>query len=352
MREALRDEGENIRIIRLLWLGRLGDLLVSTPLIAGLRARFPGARLSLITGERGAAAAGLIADVDERLVLRRWTSPISNLFLAGRIASEEAGMLLDLNPAYSRASWALAALARSRVKLAFRKGRGDAIFTALVDPPGETEHMLSRYRRLADALGAPYEPRLRIRIPSGEDGRAAELLDSSGLGGKGLLVGVFPGNFKKRDNRWPKRKFAELMQGMLDQKDIRLFVLCGPGEEGPVRRLLAGLDRPVPALGPLPIGLTAALLKMTDLLVTNATGAAHLAVAAGTPTFSILSGYTRAVWMYPAPGLESEKTGIGPSHFSVVSPSWESCRDVPVSAARDELRRALDWVRSRRASSP
>ena len=66
------------------------------------------------------------------------------------------------------------------------------------------------------------------------------------------------------------------------KKDILLYILCGPGEEAPVRGLISDLGRNVPVLGPFPIGLTAALLKKTGLLVTNATGTAHLAAAVQT----------------------------------------------------------------------
>ncbi|MBI5242877.1 MAG: glycosyltransferase family 9 protein [Elusimicrobia bacterium] len=340
---------DGVQSVRVLCLGRLGDLLVATPLFAGLRSRFPGARISLVTGERGEEAARLIADVDECLVLRRWTRLFSNLGLAARLRFEKADLLLDLNAAYSRASWTLAALAAARMKVAFEKTRGNGIYTRRIGPPGEAEHMLSRYRRVAQALGAPYEPRLRIRLSPEDESSAAELLSKS-LASGGLLVGVFPGNFKKFDNRWQKRKFAELMRRMQEAEGLRLYVLCGPGEEGQVGKLLARLSRSVPVIGPLPIALTAAVLKKTDLLVTNATGTAHLAAAVGTPTFSVLSGYTRAVWMYPAPGQEGQD-GRGPRHFSAVSASWSTCRDVPVEAAWEELRKALDWARAREASA-
>ncbi|HAH07782.1 MAG TPA: hypothetical protein DCM05_14875 [Elusimicrobia bacterium] len=341
----------DVKRVIVLCIGRLGDLIVATPLLAALRARLPQARIALLTGERGEDAARLITDADERLCVRRWTSPLSNLALAWRLLSGRDDLLLDLNPAFSRTAWLLAKLSRCRFKLTFKKGRGNAAYTHHIHPPGEAEHMLARYRRLADALGASYEPRLRVSIPEGEDAAARDALAAHGLDGGGLLVGVFPGNFKKFDNRWPRRKFAELLKKASAAEGVKCFLLLGPGEEAKAQRILSKMGRSLPVVGPLSLARTAALLRRIDLLVTNATGTAHLAVAVGTPTFSILGGYTKAVWMYPAPGQEALSGSGFPRHFSVASPSWSSCRDVRVEDAWTGLQQALDYCRSRKGAA-
>lgn len=339
----------DVKSVLVLCIGRLGDLLVATPLLAALRRRFPGARIVLLAGERGEEAARLIPDADERLCVRSWRSPLANLALAWRLLSCEDCLLVDLNPAFSRTAWLLAKLSRCRFKLTFKKGRGNAAYTHHVHPPGEAEHMLSRYRRLADALGASYEPRLAVSVPEEEDAAAKDVLAAHGLDGGGLLVGVFPGNFKKFDNRWPRRKFAEFLKRAAKTEGVRLFLLQGPGEEAKVRRVLEKAGVSLPAVGPLSLARTAALLKRCDLLVTNATGTAHLAAAVGVPTLSVLGGYTKAVWMYPAPGQES-LPGL-PRHFCAVSPSWSSCRDVRVEDVWTAFEQALDHLRSRRSAA-
>lgn len=326
--ETLSPDGTK-RVV-LLWIGRLGDVLVATPLMAAVRKRFPKAKVALVTGDRGEGAARLCPDVDEVLVLRRFHRPLKNMSLAVRLRGEEADLLVDLNSAFSRAAWTLAALARARVKLAFRRGRGDRTFTRLVDAADEREHMLDRYARLAAALEAPYEPKLKVRITD-EDRAAAEtaLRGLDPPSGR-TLVGLFPGNFKKLENRWPEEKFAALAGRLAKRGDMSLFFLAGPGEEEPVRDIAARLDPPAPVLGPLPLGATAALLSRIGLLVTNATGTSHLAASVGTPSFWFLSRYTRTVW-FPRQG----------PHFHVTSDSWESCRETTVDRAYAELDKAL-----------
>jgi len=375
---------DEVRTVVLLWLGRLGDVLITTPVIASIRRRFPGARITFVTGEHGKGAAGLLKDIDETLLLRRFHHPLENLLLASRLMRSETDLLIDLNSAPSRAAAALLRLARAKITLGFAKDWGDSAMTHRLEAPSVTEHMLDRYARMAASLGADYDPRTRVNV-SPEDKKLADAA-LSGLSGKGGLVAVHPGNFKKYDNRWPSRNFVGLLDRLEGREDIRPFLLAGPGEKERVQAIAARLRRPVPVLGPLPLGVTAALLSRLRLFAGNATGTAHLAAAVGTPTFLLLGRYTNTIWMptgkalclgrsAPRPsGLDEVRTGTeggsavdsvpavepedaallpggivrleadmnGARHFSVVSSSWGSCRDIPVDDAFEAFSAALE----------
>ncbi|MBI3550839.1 MAG: glycosyltransferase family 9 protein [Elusimicrobia bacterium] len=326
------------RRITVLWIGRLGDFVITTPILRSLRHRFPKARISLVVGDKGREIAALCPSVDEILTLHSAASPVANLRLAAGLFAQPADLLVDLNSAASRASTALAWVARARVKLAFEKSKGDWAFTRLLPKPSDTEHMLDRYARMAAALGAPYEPAPSIDVPSEQMDEADAALRKA-LGGKpdGPVVAIHPGNFKKYDNRWPEEKFVELTERLLKAGYGSLLYMAGPGEENEVAAIVARLSRKVPVLPPMPMALTAAVLAQIDLLIVNATGTAHLAAAVGTPTFCFLGRYTKTVWMPRA----------GP-HRSVVSDSWESCREITVDAAWRELEPALKELASHR----
>ncbi len=221
---------DDIRLIRLVWIGRLGDLLAATPFFAALRGRFPNAKIILFTGERGASAARLIADIDGFRALSRFHRPWRNFALAAELLRERADLLIDLNPAFSRSAWTLAGLSRARVKAAFSKSRGDSSFDLLVDAPAEAEHVLERYARLAAAFAAPYRAKLKVRVPETAYAEAERILTDTGLSGAKPRIGVFPGNFKKFDNRWPRKRFIELAS-RLKARGLGLLFLAGPGED-------------------------------------------------------------------------------------------------------------------------
>ncbi len=313
-----RLDPERIKTVAAILLGRLGDLIMATPFLRSLRLRFPRAGIRLFTSGACREAAGLIPFVDEALAFQGMAS----IQTAAALLANRCDLLVDLNPSFSRRSAALSVLARSSLKLSFLRGRFDWVFDLHADPPGEKEHMLERYARLAKALGAPYEPKTELRLKPEDEEKAEDLMERLDPKPKGLRVAIHPGNFKKFDNRWPEGKFAELTDRLLEDPGLSLFYLAGPGEEEPVRAIVARLKRPVPVLPPASLGVIGALMKRMDLCVLNITGTTHLAAALGVPTFGFYSGYTHAVWR-----------PRGAIHAGVVSDSWESCRGIPVEEA-------------------
>lgn len=307
------------RRIVILWVGRLGDVLVSTPFLDGLRRAAPKARIVLVTAPAGEGGARLLDCVDEVAVVRKGAQVLKNLLLAPVLAAP-ADLLVEMNSAPSSLSSLLSGLCRARVKAGFKD---------LATPPGEREHMQDRYARLAAHLGFKAEAALRVPVPEAAAAKAGALLSNLKR-----PVALFPGNFKKNENRWPEERFAMLADRLVEAGGVSPYWLAGPGELEDVRRTAALAKTPLPILGPYPLETTAALLDASALYVGNCTGVSHLAAALGTPSFMVLAGYTAAVW---APRS-------GP-HWSAVSPDWESCRPVGVKEAWAALQPALVEVK-------
>ncbi|MBI3300274.1 MAG: glycosyltransferase family 9 protein [Elusimicrobia bacterium] len=321
------------RRVVILWTGRLGDILVSTPFLDGLRRAVPGARIGLITAEAGEGGARLLDCVDEVGVVRKGRRVLANAALVPFLG-RTTDLLIDMNSAPSGTSTALARLSRAKAKAAFARGRGDGAFDLLAEAPGEREHMLARYERLAALLGFSCAPRMRVPVPEADAAKAKRALRVLHEGR--LPVALFAGNFKKKENRWAEDRFAALADRLADQRDLAPYWLAGPGELERVEAAAALAAARLPVLGPFSLGVTAGILGQSALYVGNCTGTSHLAVCAGTPTFTVLAGYTAAVWAPPA----------APPHWRAVSADWESCREVGVEEAWKALQPALAFCRS------
>lgn len=298
--------------IVILWVGRLGDILISTPFLEGLRKAAPKAHIVLVTAEAGEGGARLLDCVDEVAVVRKGRGVLKNAALLP-VLVKKSDLLIDLNSAPSATSRTLARLSSAGAK---------AGFADLEEPPGDKEHMLDRYARLAKLLSFECAPKMRVPVSDKDLAEADRILAVLPKGRK--PVALFPGNFKKTENRWPEKNFAFFADRMSVEAGFAPFWLAGPGERAEVEeaRSLQRLDK-APVLGPFPLGVTAAVLKRSAMYVGNCTGTSHLAVAVGTPTFTILAGYTAAVWAPPG------KPGPDNPHWRLVSSDWESCRDVP-----------------------
>ncbi len=320
----------NVGDVTAILIGRVGDLIVSTPMLRALNRHWPGARIRLVVQSACEDAASLIPFVDDVKVLGRWHKAASHIQLAAALASGPCDLLVDLNPSFSRTSAALAALVRAPVKAGFRKDRLDSVFTHQVEAPGEREHMLERYARLCALLGAPYEPLMELRLNPADEARAERHLSTLGLP-DGPRVLVHPGNFKKFDNRWPEEKFVSLVDRLQEARpDLQTLFLSGPGEKERVDAINAALKKPSRVLPAMPLGVIGALMRRVDLCLLNVTGTTHLAAALDVPTFCFYAGYTDAVWR-----------PRGARHGGVVSPSWTSCREISVDEAWSALQPAL-----------
>ena len=97
---------------------------------------------------------------------------------------------------------------------------------------------------------------------------------------------------------WPAEHFARLAQDLADQRGSGVLVLCGPGERDMARRIAGLAARPTVhtlADEPLSIGLTKALVRRCDLLVTTDSGPRHFAAAFERPVVSLF-GPTHIAW--------------------------------------------------------
>ncbi len=329
---------EPIRRVTGLYIGRIGDVIVATPFLRALRARFPKARLRLVVGGRAAGVLPLLPFVDETAVLDKPLRVGSHLKLAWTMLREPCDLLVDLNSSFSKTSTGLARAARARLRLSFDKGRGPAVFNRIIPAPGEREHMSERFARLAEALGAPYGPDLELKVPPADDARAEALLAGvPGWSGGAFKILIHPGNITRPPAFWPAERLTELCARLQKDPTLRLFFLAGPGERDTVSRIAAGLPAPAPLLPAAPLSVVGGMVRRMNLLAGSLTSTTHLAAALGVPTFSFYEGYTQTVWR-----------PRGARHGGTVSDSWSGVGSTTVdeayAALKDHLGRLSPWV--------
>lgn len=319
------------------YIGRIGDVIVSTPFLRALRRRFPKARIRLVVGYRSPQVLPLIPFVDATSVLGRPKELGTNARLVWTLLTEPCDLLVDLNSAFSNTSSLMARGVRAPIKLSFDKGR-PAGFNRVIPAPEEREHMSERFARLAEALGAPYGPDLELKVPAEDDAKAEALLKPLlAADGTAFRVLIHPGNITRPPAFWPEDRLIELCRRLQGDPTLCLFFLCGPGEDAVVSRIASALPKPAPILPRAPLSVVGGMVKRMNLLVGSLTSTTHLAAALGTPTFSFYEGYTQTVWR-----------PRGARHGGTVSAEWSGVSSTGVdeawSALKDHLARLSPWV--------
>jgi heptosyltransferase-2 len=287
----------------------VGDAVMTVPALRELRRLLPHARLTLATRPW---AEGIFAGadfIDDFLITAHSSGKPAAVF---RQAREWRARRFDLALLFpnSFAPALVAALARVPVRVGYSTQGRAPLLTHRVGVPewrGKRHEVFYYLNLVAELERRLYgsttietrEPDARLRVTDERTSDARRLLREGGARPGRPLVALCPGSTNSRAKRWPAERFAAAAD-LLSERLGAEIVLVGAAEEsdisGEVARHMRA--RPVVLTGKTDLAQTAAVLKASDLLVTNDTGPAHVAAAVGCPVV-VIFGPTNPVTTRP-----------------------------------------------------
>lgn len=283
---------DNPARILCLRLERIGDLLMTIPALAALRASFPKARIDLVTGSWNREIAAAITAVDDvEIVDAAWLSRGSGgTGVAGLLKRAAAwrgrGYDLVLNFEPDIRTNLAARLSGARVVAGFRNGGGGPLLDVALDfdvTRHTRENALALVRAVAgERPSASDTPALRIP-PSSRDA-AGRLLSSPDR----LYVGVHVSS-GRLVKQWPEERFADTARRLIEERGATIVFTGSRQDRDMVQRVLRDLPPAyvVDASGETNLLTVAAILERLALLLTGDTGPMHLARAVGTPIVAV-----------------------------------------------------------------
>lgn len=278
-------------------LDSLGDVLMTTPALRALRRNVPGRRIALLTSSAGAAAGGLVPEVDEVLVYDApWTGigparddPRGLRAAAARLRRGrfDGAVIFTVSTQNPLPAALLCYLAGIPLRLAHCRENPYGLLTHWVREPAggaDDRHEVRRQLDLVAAVGArTTDERLSLRVPRAARTRVRDLLGRVGVAVDAPWVVIHPGA-RAPSRRYPWEGFAAAARRLVREDGWQVLFTGDRSEVGLVERIRAALDVPTGSLaGALGLGELAALLEAAPLLITNNTGPAHVAAAVGTP---------------------------------------------------------------------
>jgi heptosyltransferase-2 len=297
----------------------LGDFIMSIPAFVQLRARFPDARITLLTmhsqsadqaekvrayagGERAAPWIELIRDqaLDDVRVLPP-VRDLPTLREARRVMAEVGPDLVvqmfEPSTPYVRRAAKLAlmfVLCGPVRQIGWRQpGQIRPGMPPAIDPhlghhvfgPLQFLRELEGNRELSDA-----DVIFDVRPGAAAEAGAEQWLDDQSLTDS-RLIAVAPGAIHDH-KQWPPEKFAELIRLLAAHHPDAHFLIMGTGKDAALGSDLAAIDplRIHDLCGKSSIAQSAAIFRRCTLVVGNDGGAMHLADAVGTAVVSIVPG--------------------------------------------------------------
>ena len=209
-----------------------------------------------------------------------------------------------------------AALMATRAGIAERWGyrtdwRGRLLTRAVPAPSGL--HQAEYYQQLVHGLGfpiGPFEPHLPI--PENLRDGARRQLVKAGVDAESPFVALAPGAAFGGAKRWPPARFAALATDLAND-GIRT-VIVGSAADRPTAHEIEGHEpRVVDLVGQTDLAQLAGVLAAARALVTNDSGAMHLAAAIGTPVTAVFG-----------PTDERATRPLGDRHVVLTGSAW--CR--------------------------
>lgn len=285
----------------------IGDLVLTTPVFAALKAHFPGARVEALANTYNAPILEGHPDLDAVHAYRKdkhldpgesrlanWTARLTQY---ARLRRARFDTVIVASPGWRARDVQLArGLAPGRVVAFAPPGEKPAGVDIAVpyEGPGGRHHVEDVFRILAPLgiEGPPPAPRLGFAVPPRETGRPPVI--------------AFQVSARKPSQRWPETRFAEAMRAIHAETgaQARLFWSPGaqddprhPGDDDKAARLVAAATGvPVKAVRTTTLPELARGLAACDAFVGADGGAMHVAAALGKPVVALFGDSDATLW--------------------------------------------------------
>jgi len=261
---------------------RLGDLIVTAPVVASIRAEHPEARITLAVLEAAGDLAREIRGVDQLLVFRRFRP---NLSLWAAILTQRYDVTLDLTgndrsallTALSRATWRTGYGKRA---MAHRR----YAYNTLCHLPQKPFHIVDYHLKLAEAAGL--------------NGKFAGwgLANVKPAGGERYIL-VHPGTTRP-EKYWRPEAWAEAIDFVAGKTRLPVVITLGANafEREHVERIASLAKTPVTLVKSPPLNEFFHRVAGASLVLSVDTVAAHIAAAAERPQVVLFGPINPFYW--------------------------------------------------------
>ncbi|WP_346796803.1 glycosyltransferase family 9 protein [Halomonas sp. Bachu 37] len=304
---------------------RLGNALISTPVIDAVRQRFPAARLDYLATDK---TLPLLAQqpVDRFHVLSRTAilRPWQCLSLLRRLRAERYDLAVQVSSG-STTGLIVTRLIQPRYSMGRRRGASRCYH---IEVEGRASHAYDEIADLARPFGAVCHNRPRLTLTPAERQQALRHLHQLTVpikadGNGAPFLAVFVGGHQNK--RWPLSFWLPLLSA-LEARSLAYVVFLGPEEA----RLAPELEQYMASAAfgslcyPRPLREFAAMLDRAQLLITPDSGPMHLAAALDVPSIALLR--------------EKKSLGFAPKD-SADTPLWQPSHHDVLNAIQSTLAR-------------
>ncbi len=278
---------------------RIGDVVLSTPVLEALRKAFPHAFIAVMVRDASRDVVEGNPHVNEVILYEkegRHRSFGGMLALARRLRTYDFDTVVVLHP--SDRAHLIARLARIPVRVGYARKSGWLLTHRVPHHKHEGKRHEAEYALevlqvfgitpAAVTMGVtPGTPVPFVPVHPDAAARVSARLAQEGIAPETALVVVHP-SASCPSKRWMPERFADVADRLVRDHGVRVCLVAGQADAGFAAQTAAAMREPALNLaGQLTVAELAALLARARLLISNDSGPVHVAAGVGTPVVAI-----------------------------------------------------------------
>jgi heptosyltransferase-2 len=293
--ENRKRETENRRDYKRILIARtdrIGDVILSTPVIKALRERYPKAYIAMMVSAYAKDVVEGNPYLDKVIVLdkdKQHKGWFGSFKFIGRLKKNKFDLCLILHP--TNRVHLLTYLSGIPKRVGYDRKSG-FLLTDKIKHSKQfgLKHELDYNLDLLRYLGIEASDKeLFIPIKAESEKWLEELFKREGINEADKLLAIHPAA-SCPSKIWPAERFAEASDKLAEKYGFKILVIAGPKDAAVAKNLVSHMRSATINLGAkTSVTQLASLLKRCKLLISNDSGPVHIASAVGTPVISIFA---------------------------------------------------------------
>jgi heptosyltransferase-2 len=271
----------------------LGDLVMATPVLADLRARFPEAHITAMCQSN---VAGLLTNdphINEVFSYKKpngWIHRTQHWEIIDNLKRGEYDLGVLLTNSFSSAWWFWRGNVSNRI--GFASNYRSFLLNKAVQFPEtrETQHLVITYKMLLAPLGIEVSNTPpRLYVSEEERQSALELLKKYRIDpSKNTVIGINPGAAYGSAKCWLPDRFRSVTEKLLENPNNFILYFGDNAGSSLVNEICKDMpERVINLAGKTNLRELLALIQQCKALLTNDSGPMHIAAALGTPLLAL-----------------------------------------------------------------
>ncbi len=271
----------------------VGDAIMTTPVLRGLRQSFPCARITVLAKPWVIPVYQHNPHIDDVMVYEssgRHAMGKGTLRLIRDIRAKKFDMAILMQNAFEAAF--LAFFARIPIRIGYNTdGRTLLLnYPVKLDKRLKIRHLTLYYLGILEGAGLDHDgPEMELAICPEDLAWAKNFLTSQGWQPGEPIIGINPGATGGTAKQWLKERYAQLAHNLARTHHTRVLIFGGPADKE-LGQEIVSLSRKncVNLAGATTLGRAFALISLLDLFVTNDSGLMHAAAALDIPQVAVI----------------------------------------------------------------